>query len=321
METELKTFLNIFELLGLQYFSLRELTVDNLKKRPTFLRAIFMLILVTIVCSLMIFVVNSDNPEVEGKVTAKNVVMFAIKRSFNLGMILVCCSSIVQSFVSTKKIKKVFMNIRQVVKIVQSEFDVCVDFKRFKISALKKLWFLLIFFATIHASVTLVYWNEENLFIRTFLGAIPVVFLLIVVYKILFFIALINYQLELLSEIVKDIFQYHPIKIIENINFHLTSVKTVEDPLEKLRSARKIFNIIFESGALINSSNGFTILIMLITLVISLTVSGYEVFIIIVGGLPIKNIPSVIYGTILTFSILISTVNHCQQTAQIVSFL
>lgn len=319
METELKSFLNIFELLGLQYFSITELNVDNFKKRPTFLRAIFMLVLITIVCSLMIFFVTNETSAVEGKVTAKNVIMYAVKRSFNLGMILVCCSSIVQSFVSTKKMKKVFMNIRQVVEIAKVEFDVCVDFKRFKKSALRKLWFLLLFFATIHGSVTLFYWNEENLFIKMFFGAIPVVFLLIIVYKIVFFIALINYQLELLSDIITDIFQYHPIKIIENINFHLTSVKTIEDPLEKSRFARKIFNIIFESGALINSSNGLTMLLMLSTLVISLTVSGYETFVIIVDGLSLKHIPAVFYGIIMTFSILIITVNHCQQTARIVS--
>jgi hypothetical protein len=107
-------------------------------------------------------------------------------------------------------------------------------------------------------------------------GAFPVLFMLMSVYKLIFLITLTNYNLKLLYEIISTIFKDHQVKIEEIIKIHLISVKTLKEPHEKLQAARKIFNIIFESVALINSSHGMTILLILITLVVGLAVSGYR---------------------------------------------
>lgn len=290
METELSSCLKVFEFIGLQFFSLKDLTVDNSKKRPTFFRAVFMMVFVTIICLLMIGFILKDNTAITGKVSAKTIVMHVIQRSFNIGMILVCCSSTIQSFVSTLEIKRVFMNLKEIEKIINQEFSVQIDFKTFKENAWKRLYIMLTSFTILHGGTSLFHMYEEDIVVKIFLGALPVLFLIMIVYKMIFFVALINFSLRLLDDLITDIFQYQPINIIDNINYHLTSVKTTENLLERLRAARKIFNIIFENGALINKSNGLTTLIILTTVVISLTVAGYEAFVIFVGGIPIRNI-------------------------------
>lgn len=119
------------------------------------------------------------------------------------------------------------------------------------------------------------------------IGSIPILLLFMIIYKFVFYVDMVNNQLEFVVKLLDKTFQPEEVKVVGEMCFK----NTLDDPLKKLRAIRKVYNIIFESGALVNRSNGLTILILLMDLVIAITASGYEIFVIAVGSLPIQRIP------------------------------
>lgn len=301
MEDELSGSLFIFELLGLQYFSLKTINQTSLKSKfePT-CRLVYMFFLLVLLSILVAAFLVGESSLIIGSVTAKTVMMFAVKNSMSAGFILVVFTSLIQSYMSTEKTKKIYLNTQRISVIFQEEFDVFIDFKKIKNLAWKRLALSFVLFTMFHGSVGLFQMKYKNDIYAIFIGAIPLLFFLCIVYKLVFYIDFINLHLEFLDQLISDIEILQPIKIIDNINFHLLSVKAVrptkfpKDSLQKFMMSRKIYNLIYDNGTLINSSNGLVVLMMLVSSVVTLTASGYEAFVIIVGGLPTKKIPGII---------------------------
>lgn len=295
IEDELNGSLFFFELMGLQYFSLKSLTQDSLKNKITVYRFVYMVFLLIFVLSFVVAFVVADNFTFIESLTAKNVIMFAIKNSMNVGLVLVVCTSLIQSYVSTEYIKKIYLNTDEIARLAFCEFKVFIDFKKIKKSVWKRLAIMAVFFITLQGVIGFTNMKYLNNFYTMLIGIIPLFFFLVIVFKLVFYIDFINLHLEFLEKLIEDVPILQPIKIIDNINLHLLSVKSVkpvkppEDPMRKFRITRKIYNIIYENSILINDSNGLTVLMLLTSLVIALTATGYQGFVIIVGGLPIEK--------------------------------
>lgn len=289
---ELNSSLVIFELMGLQYFSLKLLSNENLNDRPSIIRVVYMLALLILVSFFMVTFIASDVHMINGHITAKNVLTFAMQNCMNVGLILVVCTSLIQSLMSTQRAKKIYLNTNDIVQLYRQEFKLDIDFKRINRASTKKLLLMVAIFFTAHGTVTFIKVNSFEDKLTMLLSVVPIFFLLMVVFKFVFYVGIVNGQLKLLNEMLENIWMYHPIMTFDNIDFHvLTNVKSRDDPLMKLRVLRRIYNITFEIGTLINNSNGLTILVMLINLVIALTAKGYQAFVIGVGGLPTDRVP------------------------------
>lgn len=295
MEEDLNSCLILFELTGLQCFSLKSLTQDNAENRPSISRTVFMLVLFVFVNALVIFYVHHDHSIIEGDLTSKNVIIYVIKQSMNVGLVALLSVSFLQSYTSTQSIKKIYLNSKEIARLCL-KFKLNIDFKKIKKDAWKRIWAMLGFILVMHGSVMLAHLNCPNNILQLILGIFPMLFLLMIVFKFVFYVNIVNHQLQLLEKLFKDAMQYEPVKVIEsNIDVYLTQVKSstpIDDKtLNKLRVVWKIYNVIYDNGALINQSIGLTVLSLLMGLVIALTVSGYEIFVTVVGGRPLQNIP------------------------------
>lgn len=291
LEDEFNSCLILFEVLGQQYFSLKSLQESNVQTRPSVFRLIHMIFLVLLIPVLMIFYILQEHSYLQESLNAKNILMYVIKNSMNVGMVLVACTSLIQSYISTEKTKKIYMNLRENVQSYINDFNQTINFRMIRNAAFKRLSVMVIFFVVVHGGITLLNLHSMDAVIKLTIGLLPMFFLLTIMNKYIFYVGMVNHQLQYLATLMGDILKAdpHPVKIIVDIvnnGLKPMPIKLPEDPMRKLRAARKIYNIIFENGTLINESNGLTILVMLISLVIALTVSGYEVFVIIIGGLP-----------------------------------
>lgn len=286
MEDALNNFLFVFELMGLQYFSLVN---DNLKDRPTALRTAFMFVIITLISTLLLCYF-SFVPLKEEIITSKTVLNFAIKHSMGVGLLLVVYTSIIQSYISTRSIKKVYLNTKEIVRIVYREFNVPVDFNLIKRAARKSILLMSLFLVTVHIVLAIKTVKSLLNAIDSVFSLFAVFFLLVIVYKFVFYVAMVNSQLLLMRDLLRGVFK----NFITKPNFTTSSeiARLTEDPLKQFRAARRIYNLIYENASLINSSNGLTILILLISIVITLTASGYEIFISIVGNIPETQISS-----------------------------
>lgn len=322
MEEELNSSLVIFELMGLQYFSLKQLSKENQNDRPTVVRTIYMVVLLVLVSTLMLVFIWTNNNMAQEHITAKNVLMFMVQNSMNVGLFLVVCTSLIQSFMSTRLVMKIYFNIKDMLHLYLQEFGDVVDFKKVRRASLKRVFTMLTFFFITHGSTTFISMKSYDDVVIMLIGAIPLFFLLMVVFKFIFYVEMVNSQLKFLNEILMKVWTCQSTKFIDNIYFQVTkvkSVKTFEDPLRKLRVLRRIYNIIHENGNLINDSNGLTILTMLVCLVAALTASGYEAFVIGVGGMSSDKLPETIYVIVVSLTILVAAIFCCQRTCLIVS--
>lgn len=289
MEEELNGCLTVFEAMGLQYFSLKSLTWKNLKERPSVCRTIYMILVLCVITLMTVLFILKDQALMRDSMSSKNVLMFIVQHSMNVAMIIVLFTSLLQSFFSTRSIKKIYFNMKQIAVICLQEFRIELDFERIKKETWIKYSTMLSFLTIIHVVLALNTGQSIDDVLHLAFGIVPLLFLNTVVFKFVFYVGIINNQLEFMIKLLDDIFKYRPIRIIDNINYHLTTVKpakTPEDPMKKLRAVWKIYNIVYDNGLLVNRSFGLTLLAMLGSLVILLTISGYQAFVIMIGELP-----------------------------------
>lgn len=288
MEEELNSFFVVFELMGLQNFSLKSLTAENAKTRPAIVRLIYFVILFLLNTFIMTTFFFHDEIGIQEEVTAKNVLMYAIQHSMNFGLIMVLLTGLVQSFTSTCGTKRIFLNFKEIIKQVQQEFGIVIDFSRIRKASWRRLSVMLIFYGISHVTTFLSQISSASGIVPFILGIFPIVFLLMIVYKYIFYVGMVNHQLQFLRKMLADIFKLQSSKATD-ISLRMNQINYVmspDDPMRKLRAIRTIYNLIYENGAAINDGNGLTMLTLLICLVTSLTVSGYQIFVLIVGGLP-----------------------------------
>lgn len=236
----------------------------------------------------MITYVVKDHRVVEENLTAKNVLMFAVQHFMNFGLILVTCASIVQSYTTTHKVKLIFMNFKEILQIFQQNFGSDLDVQKVKVLSRKRMICVFVFIILLHGTVMLINIESGERIFKLILGIFPVLFFLMITNKFIFYVALVNFQLTQLITLLTQTFQ--SIKIIDNINCHLKPKRFKDDSLNKLRAARKFYNLTQENASLVNESNGLTILIMFVSLVVALTVSGFEILVVIVGGSPVERL-------------------------------
>lgn len=296
MEEEMNSFLIIFEVMGLQYFSLKSLNFDKLKKRPSARRTLLMLTLLIFMTFVTFFFIKVDQDKSENhhRLEAKTFITFTIHHSMNIGLVVVILSSIVQSFMSNWKVEKIYQNAKEIAKVSFEEFNVVIDFKKIKKASQKRLAALLTLFLSVHFTTRFLHTNTFEDIVVMFFAVLPVLYLVMTVFKFVFYVGMVNCQLGFTAKLIENIFKKPQTLALETVNLQKIFVKPskkFEDPLRKLIAARKILNLTCENGALVNDSNGFTLLLVLTDLVIALTVSGYEIFVIVIGGMPTKQVP------------------------------
>jgi hypothetical protein len=294
LEDELSSFGFLFEVLGLQYFSLKQLKDENDAKRPAFVRAIYLLVLSIFLLCVSCFFVYSDREGFSTNVTAKTFLTYAIDNSMNVGMLFVLISSTVQAFFTTKKIKNLYINNRKIVQMIASDYDLRINFKSIHKTVKRYLAIVGLYFLLSHGLILIASASSMQKFLVYVIGTFPMFFLMMSVFKFVFYVEMVNRQIEILTSLIKSIFQEHPLKSLEQLHLHLTSIKYMrlaDNVFKKFVSAKKQYNVLYENAGLINESMGLTILILLIVLVITLTSSGYQVFVILVGGKSLDKLP------------------------------
>lgn len=300
----------IFEIFGQQYFSLKALlTTGNAESRVSVFHKMAMLIVLSTLTYF--FVGFAKNFQVYIKrITSKNVLLFSIFILTDFGYILASVISTIQSYFKTKVAKKIFLNTREIARIARREFNIEVDFIKIRKAALKKTAVIMILFVFCNVFLMLSgkdvveiihYYTLQNLFLT--LTAMKFSFQVDIT---------VNCQLELLETLLANLFSKCPIQTYQILLIKQTASSNIA--FRKIFAARSIYNLIYENGALINSYNGLPILAVLATVVSLLTFNGYEIFILMIGELPMSRVVITIYDIFLGLAFLLEIINCCQDT-------
>lgn len=339
---ELHGPLIVLECVGLQFFSLNRLEQCEELRKPSTFRVVYMLVMIAFLV-LITFTMTQTNYFTFGQsVDAKSALEFLILNSIGVGLLLVVLISLIVSFRSTKRVKQFFINSESVAELMRREFEVTFNFEKIKRSAYRTSIFLTIAFLLIHITAAVFQYDSPSHMAAWGSGLIVVLFLFVTVYKFTFYVEAINAQLEELKHLLDAFFANDSVDTFEfqYVNMkHLKSLGSLESTTKKFRKLRDIYSLIHENSIIVNESNGLPMLILLSSMVVTLTYTGYLMFIyLVVVKAPSEDtgresfcmkllrilfrlFPSVELGYSISLSscLLITTFYFCNQTTVLVS--
>lgn len=273
----------LFQLMGLQFFSLNKIDSQYIDKKVSLkwkIYLIFIMSSLSILAGILVFVDDYEKRNENVDVTINNVLMIAVRKVMEASFIIVIVSSILQSFINVKKWKKFYLNISKIRKINQSELDCDEDFTNFKKASTRKMAIFLTYFAFCHvlSCVFQVSHNVKHFYLITFLAFLPINFLTVVALRMIFYVSLINYLLKNLQKSLSRTYEIQAkISFIKN-----DEKQIISDRSKSLLSLRKVFNLILESANILDNVWGLSLIIYLAGYIIAITVSEYQFLILMV---------------------------------------
>lgn len=265
----------VFEFFGLQYFSLKQTLRENFKDRISNSRKIFFsfLILFNMLLGFSSMLATSFSQ----KVTTKNVLTLVYSQSTTYFFFIAIWISLVQSFVSTVHLKKLFANSKKIAEICNNEFGTIMSFEAVPRSMRKRYAVETLILVIVYSVNGYFRYLENKLDILWLVvSIIHASFFILVVNKFLFYVGLINFQLEFTEKLLASActFKAKPLnkKIYFLSDYELPSKSSKNS---KCQEIFKIYNKILENGSLTNKSCGCSILVVLVNIIGSATYCGY----------------------------------------------
>jgi hypothetical protein len=287
----------IFQVFGHHYFPIRSLSYTNQHEFPSWsYTAYFGIVFVTLTTLMVMVATFAASDEVGETLSAKTVLNQAVQHSMYIGLILIICVSLIQSFVSTPLTKKFYLNCLKIARMCKNDFHHTVNYLRLRNNAFR---YLLLTTLLLLVTQSAVYFFDKIFFREKFwptcIAVSPLLFLNATAFKFIFFVKLVNFHLEIVDDLIQEIFNR---PLFERLKLHVTLVqpKTTSVMELKVRNLRRIFNIVRENSEIVNRSMGVTVLIITAVMVIVITASGYRMFLTIVGRLPVEKAGGKIYN-------------------------
>lgn len=274
----------IFQFLGLLNFSIKNLSWKSLSQFPTMGYTItFVLLLMILTAKSVAFTVFMST-ELSLSLSAKNALNYIMQHSMFIGLISVILTGLVQSYTSTKSLKRFFLNFIAISQLFSQEFQHILDFKRVKLELYRNCFR----FTAIYLLITLLVYFYESYHgigsvLKSTIGLVPIIFLEMIMFKFVFLVYLVNDALEHLVKVLDKTF-------LGNLGTKVAMVQPKHHiSCKKLNTLRKIYSLVEENVELINKSMGFTLLSIIFLQALALITCGYRLFLTFVGRYPIPN--------------------------------
>lgn len=284
IQNQLSSLFRFFEILGIHYFQPKDVDENNIEKKPS--SAKFSLV----IARLMFFVILSAQVAITNsrpKIT--NLLLSSMQIVDDLVTALLFLTALLETYLGTTNVKRIYFNLNKLQTLYLYGFSTVIDYKRIEKRNLICLSFVTIFVLGLSTAASIV---QKN--VSTILSFIGIYFLISFTYFLMFLINLVNIQLQLL------------IKSLQNMSLNQSLDSKVEDTniksnrtnsriiLSKIQTARQIYNLIHHCGNLVNQSFGFSLLLCILVIVISETLYGFRVFMLILE----KNQGNLLLGKI-----------------------
>jgi hypothetical protein len=202
-------------------------------------------------------------------------------------LVLIACG-LIQSYVTTPMVKKIFFSFLQIAQVCQQEFQHHISYRGVKSWLYKLLIYMLIQQFIFQGIVVVVdrHFKVPAAEMRALMGAITFIFLSMIGVKYFFYIHLINYNLHHLRLMLVKTFDEKENygKMLQVMPFTKQKLNANYYETErKLRKLRKIYNRIHENSQLINRCMSYTVLLMVFVIAMVLTYGGYRMLMTLMG--------------------------------------
>lgn len=273
---ELNGCLVIYEITGLQYFSLKNIFKDKSRKRTFCRKIVFCFYLVTYLTFL--FIALPSAPFVNSSMTSQNVILVLFRIIRSLSKLVGYLTFLIQSYVSTENVKKFFLNTQLIAEWSHQNFHIEIIFSKFRRDAWYRFFAVNLYWALPYCGI--IYVNSRSLGETVYMAVFAIFYVgisLAIATKNIFFILLLNFQLRHLEKLLQSVFQPEYDLIVGKVyDLTIEDNKSEDGDMKQLLIVWKIFNKISENADLINKSMDASVIFVLINAVMALLTSGYE---------------------------------------------
>lgn len=285
---ELNGCLRIFEIFGMQFFSLNSVFQRKSAKHWSIWRIIHFGVFCAIGLGCACSVIHSSfNLE---KVTTKNVLSIFFLHLVNHGYVLAVFASLVQSAFFVRETKQFFLNSQEIAEICYKHFNIEMNFRKFRYSSFRKIYFTLVFILLTflgHLKARGIPIDEIKL--AMILALILATSNLMIACKYSFYVSFINFELSHVEKLLRLTFETKPSPYIIKVSSVEFAKNPAREHLRKLNKMWLIYNKICENESIVNRSNGMAILLTLIVSVMILTYQGFEFCVSLMNGAQFQN--------------------------------
>lgn len=269
----LNKFSVVLQIFGYQYFSFEQLRKQSdIEKFPSFGYTIYFIILLVnlprtlIIALYTLLIETSEYPENEDKnLNQKSIFGAAIGLLMYVGFISMIVISIINFYLRTKSLKKIYVRLIQIEEIYDKKFGKTMNYRKLRNFMVTRLGSYLILQTILVAIKVMQTGNISRLLNTIFYTAW---YLLAFYYT--HFVKLINLQIGMVSSMVSEF----------NENSHKIDSQQLTD---KLLAIKKIILYIKECARLIDRIMTLPILGLFIVNTAFVISFGYKIFLVIIG--------------------------------------
>lgn len=275
VQNQLRALFNYLEYSGLHYFSANELDKNSsFKKKPSFLRFLYMFTRLSFMIYLFVIHIFTNNNEPGLNNLLLKILHIADIVASNLLIII----GLLETYLATSKIKIFYWNLNKIYLLLHNEFSIKIDYMDMSKRNFVRLAIICfgLFGLVIFSAVA----KGTNL-LAVIISCIVIFFFVCIFHYTIFLIDIVNHLLEYLNESLKTMLEIeNDSKVATIYKFPKIQVTgNYRTQLQKIKSARRIYNLISHSANLVNKSLGFTMLLVILCVVISETLDGFRIFI------------------------------------------
>lgn len=208
---------------------------------------------------------------------------------------LVTCVSLIQTYIATPRTKKFFMNLFEISELCQQDFNYRLDRKVVVNLVFIHAAFIVLFFVVTQNSMFLFekFNRQQQIpFTKTVCAIFFYVYLYAVDLKFCFMVNMVNFDLGVICKLIEATF--HPaISNVGNLNINIKQVTArniIKEYEKKILKVRRIYKLISENAEIINRSMGITVLMITLASIVSITVTGFRILLVLLGKFPIDRL-------------------------------
>lgn len=320
MKKSLSRITSIFQLMGIQHFSISTEPIETNSKRYNRITRKFKLLLLANIaivisefCAILfaIYLEMGQQPQ-HNNVVAGQIVQFT---SYNL-QVIVLLTTIFNSVFLRGTTKKIFENckiISEIVSTLNQSFSHHTSLENEFKKTFTKL--LLSFMVSTVATLAFIYqYNQTNVLLWGIVTVYPYFFVMIVFSYWTLLVRLIRENLRSIKECIVQRLRLHK-KVelfrisIETYNLD-SKLKRNHETYNSIVKLKRIYCIIYETTSLVNEFIAAPICLLLILVVIANVSSGYKVFLSFKQHIPVERVA----GKNLKLIVIKSQLNHMLTT-------
>lgn len=297
MEKHLSGATVIFQLVGLQFFSLdaESFTDKIIQKNQVSKKHKFFILITVLAMSLqgfgIMFAIQLEKQHGQNEnVTTAITVQFVAY----VMMLIVIVVSVFHAFCKMGKTKKIFCNFEKILITFVNELDTKIDYANFARRSMLSFYKVTFSFVLLAVSLhVFVYsYNQSNVFLWAVLTIYPHFFLEVVDVYFMFFIMLVTENLKTLLEVLLKI---HKLRGSTDINIGLhfyvkDGRKKNDEMFNDIQKLKRIYGILADTTCLINEVMGLPFMIQLVLMVLANVSAGYKIYLSFMGDVPVERI-------------------------------